>query len=148
MLAKGLKPKAKIISIKEILPSKRIAEALHLEEGEKVMRIERLRSANEEIICILISYLPSRLRIKLEDDFTGSLYDLLETKYEIPIVKGDQFIEASAANKYEAGLLGVRRGFPVLCMTRVTYTTGNKPIELVEGIYRADRYKYGITLKR
>ena len=148
MLAKGLKPQAKIISIKEILPSKRIAEALHLEEGEKVMRIERLRSANEEIICILISYLPSSLRIKLEDDFTGSLYDLLETKYEIPIVKGDQLIEASAANKYEAGLLGVRRGFPVLCMTRVTYTTSNKPIELVEGIYRADRYKYGITLKR
>jgi len=149
MLAKGLKPGAKVISVKEILSSKKVAQALHLkEEEEKVIRIERLRSANEEVICILTSYLPSSLRMKLEDDFTGSLYDLLETKYKIPIIKGEQSIEASVANKYEAKLLRVKHGFPVLCMIRVTYTRGNKPIELVEGIYRADRYKYSITLER
>jgi len=141
MLLKGLKPEAKVISVKEITPSKRVAQALHLKEEEKVIRIERLRSADGEIICILTSYLPSSLGIKLEDDFTGSLYNLVEMKYQIPIIKGKQSIEALAANKYEANLLRVKRGFPVLCMIRVTYTTGNKPIEIVEGRYRADRYK-------
>ena len=107
-----------------------------------------MRLGDGKVICILVSYFPSNLGIKPEDDFTRSLYDLLEKKYGLPITKGDEIIEASAADGHEARLLGIKRGSPVLCMSRVTYTLGNKPLELVEGTYRADRYKYSITLER
>jgi len=148
MLARGIEPKARIISVQEISPPKRIIKALRLREKEKVLRIERLRLANEKVICILVSYLPLSLGVKLEDDFTGSLYDLLEKKYGFTITKGDEIIEASAASRHEAQLLKIKEGSPVLCMNRVTYTSNNKPLELVEGTYRADRYKYSITLER
>ena len=148
MLAKGIKPEARVISVEEISPPERIIKALRLKEKEKVLRIERLRLADKKVICVLISYLPLSLGIKIEDDFTGSLYNLLEKKYGFTITKGDEIIEASAASKHEARLLKIKEGSPVLCMSRVTYTLDNRPLELVEGTYRADRYRYSITLER
>lgn len=148
ILAKGIKPETRVISVEEISPPKRITKALRLKEKEKVLRIERLRLADKKAICILVSYLPFSLGIKIEDDFTGSLYDLLEKKYGFAITKGDEIIEASAANRHEARLLKIKEGSPVLCMNRVTYTLNKRPLELVEGTYRADRYKYSITLER
>jgi len=148
MLVKRIKPEARVISVQEIFPPKRIIKALRLAEKEKVLRIERLRLADKKAICILVSYLPLSLGIKIEDDFTGSLYDLLEKKYGFTITKGDEIIEASAASKHEARLLKIKEGSPVLCMSRITYTLDNRALELVEGTYRADRYKYSITLER
>ena len=38
--------------------------------------------------------------------------------------------------------------YPVLHMTRVMYTTGDKPFELVDIYYRADKYHYSVNMTR
>ena len=38
--------------------------------------------------------------------------------------------------------------YPVMHMKRVMFTTGNRPFELVETYYRADKYHYSVNLVR
>ena len=38
--------------------------------------------------------------------------------------------------------------YPVLHMTRVMYTTNDRPFELVDIYYRADKYHYSVNMMR
>jgi hypothetical protein len=38
--------------------------------------------------------------------------------------------------------------YPVLHMTRLMYTTGDRPFELVDIYYRADKYHYSVNMMR
>ena len=38
--------------------------------------------------------------------------------------------------------------FPVMHMKRVMFTTDDRPLELVETFYRADKYHYSVNLVR
>ena len=38
--------------------------------------------------------------------------------------------------------------YPVLHMTRIMYTTGDRPFELVDIYYRADKYHYSVNMTR
>jgi DNA-binding GntR family transcriptional regulator len=44
--------------------------------------------------------------------------------------------------------LGIPVLFPVMHMKRVMFTTNDKPLELVETLYRADKYHYSVNLVR
>ena len=38
--------------------------------------------------------------------------------------------------------------YPVMHMKRLMFTTGDRPLELVETFYRADKYHYSVKLTR
>lgn len=141
-------PSTHVQSVEVIQPTAFIRNMLKLEHNEKVLRIERVRSADNIPITLLISYLPDRLGIDSEDDFSGSLYELLINKYHINISRGDQVIEAAAADDRQAALLEVPHHSPLLVIRRVTFDHQDTPVEFVEGYYPAGRYSYKISLSR
>ena len=44
--------------------------------------------------------------------------------------------------------LGITLLYPVMHMRRVMFTSGNRPFEVVETFYRADKYHYSVNLVR
>mgnify|MGYP002247838005 FL=1 len=62
-------------------------------------------------------------------------------------LKTEETISAKAASKEEATLLDIKKGEPVLLMERLSYQD-NVPIEYAYNVYRADRYRYNITLHK
>lgn len=149
MRSRGLSPSSKVISFQKIQPSACIADALLLKPHQEVFRIERLRLANGEPMALETTHLPaSRCSGLSENELaTGSLYKLLEEKLGIILDKAQETLEASLANSYEAKLLNIAKGDPVILRERTTYDINELPIEFVKSIYRADRYKFQFLLR-
>jgi GntR family transcriptional regulator len=83
-----------------------------------------------------------------DDDYTGSLYELLEKKYRIVIVGGEEKITATIADSHRAKLLEIPKGSPLISIQRTTFSNHQVPIEIIEGYYRADRFYFTIQLHR
>lgn len=149
---RGLEAGQRILSVERVDAPVRVRERLELSHEEQpVMRIERVRLANDEPIGIHIAYLAladDRQITEEEMDRFGSLYELLETKFNIVITEADETLEATAANEREASYLHIREGSPLLLIERTSWTQERRPVEFVKMLYRADRYKYYVHMTR
>ncbi len=143
MLERGLRPSSKVFEIEVIGADRHVSKLLHLNEGEPAIRIRRLRLANDEPMAFQVVHLPEKLCPQLvqEDLSSQSLYGLLEKKYGLRLVRAEERIQAVKAGVREAALLG-KRDLPLLAIERVTYLADDVPIELVNTLYRGDRYVY------
>jgi GntR family transcriptional regulator len=147
MNAAGVRHGTRVLEIGLGTPHKAIAARLSLGSGEQALVIKRLRLVDDLPLSIMISHIPSSLGIDPGEDFTVSLYYLLEERYGILITEAEQQIGAVAADVQTAAMLNVRKGYPLLYIDRVTYA-GSRPVEHVRCLYRADRYEYSMRLRR
>lgn len=77
-----------------------------------------------------------------------TIYDVLETRYTIPIEHGTFHITASAATNELAQSLQIAPGTGLLLIQRLLYTTGNIHVYMQNRFYRTDRVSYRATLRR
>jgi DNA-binding GntR family transcriptional regulator len=63
-------------------------------------------------------------------------------------VRAQETIDAIPADPDVAHRLGITVLHPVMHMRRIMFTTGDRPFEVVETFYRADKYHYSINLVR
>jgi GntR family transcriptional regulator len=149
MASKGLKIRTDVLEAKLHRPVAAVRKKLRLREKEQSLCIRRLRGTNRVFpVVFLTSEIPARCGIDPREDLSHSLYELLETKHRIPILWGEETIEASNASEEQARFLHIKTGDTVLVMERIAYTHGDRPIEYVRAVYRPDRYKYSIRLNR
>lgn len=119
-------------------------------EDSELTCIKRLRYINDEPFSFTINYLPVSIgdRISKEELFTIPLMAILEGHMKIPIVRAVETVEAAPADPEVSGRLRIPVLYPVMHITRTMYTEGDKPFEVVETFYRADKYKYSVSLTR
>jgi len=138
---RGLLPETKTLAVEPIFPSIPLANALGLDLGDLVIRIERLRYAIRKPMSHEISCLPAALVPGLEEkDLDGSLYELLRSDYGIMLTRAQQRIEGLKADAHEAELLGIDKGDVLLRLERVSFADPDRPVEFVRALYRADSY--------
>ena len=82
---------------------------------------------------LLASLCPGLQKDDLENK---SLYDVLNERWGIQLEYATQSLEPILAPSYEAGLLHVPTGSPLLLMHRVTYNQNGKAFEHVKSMYR------------
>ena len=147
---KGRKAMTEIVHVGLHSPPPVLASQMELAKGERTLQIQRLRGHDQCFpLVLLTSELPERLGIPASEDFSKSLYVLLENKYGIAVSHGMESIRASKATTEEARLLGVPIGETVLVIERLTYRRGDtKPFEFVRGVYRYDQYTFSMTMRR
>jgi len=129
--------------------SHRIAEELKVEVGTPVIVLSRLRKLNDEPSVYVTTYIPQEfcpalLEVELEN---SSLYDFLE-KCGLKIHTGHRYIGVSLANEYEASLLGIEAGSPVIELDSVSYLEDGRPLEYFHALHRGDRTKFEVNLVR
>ena len=127
MRAQGREPGSQLVNLQHKLADRSIASMLHLEDGEPVWIVERLRLADDEVISLSVSYLhlppdvyltPMELRTEI------SLWSLLERK-GLAVTEGYTTIRATIADESCATLLGVEEGDPLLIREGVNYSVAN-----------------------
>jgi len=149
MEQRGLRPSTKLIHVATEKPTTRVAHLLRLRPEDHVTRIERLRYADNTPMSLELSLIPTYLCPELErENLTGSLYSLLETKYNIKLDEARQTLDAVHAGVHEAASLEVAVGVPLLKLQRVTRDSSGIPAEYVRAFYRGDRYTFMTALKR
>lgn len=149
MIREGLVPSTRAIKVERVREApRRVVEALRVSPADEFLRLERVRCADGQPIVLLVSYLPASLGIDPNEDFSSSLYALLEGKYAIELGEALQIIEAGAADDHVAAQLEIAEGDPVLIIRRGLFARDERPVEYVEGFYPADRYHYTVRLQR
>jgi len=126
------------------------ADALDLDEGATVIRLDRLRIGDGEPIALDRTWLPPFYAQFIEGhDLTKeTIYRVLERDYDIPVVRARYRIEATVAGQDEAGPLRIPTGAPLLLVERVSYTAADKAIYYQRRYYRADRVAFDLELAR
>jgi len=148
---KGMIPKTKVLKKEIIKADKELASTLNLNTGEEIIRITRLRylvKENDVPNHLSITNLPLKFCPKLINvDLTNqSLYSYLKNEYQLIITRGFRVIEAIPADEYQAKLLEIKRGTPLLKLRSVSYIDGGTPIEYYESVYRGDKVQFEVEV--
>lgn len=145
----GLVPSSIVLDSSVVEAAGSLAQALELDEGAEVSKIERLRLANGEPMAIESLYLP-RLRFPgVEERIAAgaSFYDTIRDDYGASLGGGDETIECVLAGPSAADLLSIEPRSPMLKLTRRSWDADERPIEYVESLYRGDRYRFVTPLR-
>jgi len=124
------------------------ATLLNVSTGTEVVRIERLRYADDAPICLTQTVLVAgRFPDLAERDLRAvSLYRVLRDDYGVTARGGHRMIEAVAADRPQGRQLGVRAGSPLLKLSSINNDQDQHPFELFTAWYRADRTTFQITV--
>jgi GntR family transcriptional regulator len=145
----GLEPRTVDCEILQVVPPAWVIQDLRLNPAvpENVLRIQRLRYANEEALALMVDYLRMHLVPDLmEKGLDGeSLYQTLEKRYALDLAWVKDRVTARSASLLEARLLGIEPTAPVLYVRRVTYLSDEVPLVAGSVVVRADRYEYRVS---
>lgn len=150
MTARGYKPITEVLEQVVVPASPKIAKHLQLAEGTLVLKLARKRSVENEPIVLVTTYLPYALceGFEKEDFRNQSLYAALENKCGLFISSGRRTIEAIPANEYEAQLLDIEKGAPLILLNSISYLEDGTPIEYYRAFHRGDRTRFEVELVR
>lgn len=125
-----------------------VAQMLQIEEGRKVLKLERLRGVTKGPFVYFISYFHPRIGLTGKEDFSRHLYEIMELEHATIASISKEKINAAAASADVAKKLNIKKGDPVLFRRRLVCDPGDRPIEYNAGYYRGDSFTYEIDIKR
>ena len=146
MRARGKTSTSQIIRRGLFLPTPDEQMALGLPNGERVARVDRIRSADGVAIALEHSSLPQDI-LPDPDQVQTSLYDILRATGCAPM-RAVQRIGAVNVGAEEARLLHLSEGAAVLRVDRTAYLPSGRPIEFTRGLYRSDIYDFVAELRQ
>jgi GntR family transcriptional regulator len=148
--SRNLAPVTQVLEKKIIRPNKQVTQKLRLEKGDRIFKITRLRLANKTPLTINVAHIPEKACPDLlEEDLTqGSLFQLLEEKCRIVVKFAEQNIQAIKASAYDAKLLRIAEGDPLLYMERCMCNQDEIPVVYYLNFLRGDKYTFTSTSYR
>jgi GntR family transcriptional regulator len=144
MSNRGLAPGAKWIERRTGVATPEEALTLALSVDATVLRLTRVRTADDEPLAIERAVVPAAFLPKLE--VGQSLYAALAARNHRP-VRGLQRLQASLATASEAKLLSVPVGAAILRIERRAFLADGRPVEFTRSAYRGDRYDFIAELR-
>lgn len=131
---------ARILHTEKVVADPTTLDELQLVEGAEVYEVYRLRFADELPVLLEHSSFPAeRFSGLLGEPLHGSIYEVLDRRYDARPVRAVERITPVNANVKTARLLGVTRGTPLLRVERVAFDVNGIPVESARDILRADR---------
>jgi len=144
MQLRGYKTKNRLIALQLIPAEVSLAAELAIPVGESVFFIHRLRLINKEPVMIERLWVPSSRFPGLDrfDFEQRSLYEVMETEYGKKVMLARQSLEPVAAMDYEAELLGLKPGAPLMLERRLAFDQDDQPVERARDLFRGDRFRF------
>lgn len=134
------------IDVKRGKASAEIARALDLKTGAPVTAIRRVLSfAGKPLILdevVLSAVLFPHLTMDKIQESQGSIYSFFETAYGLRMIRAEERLRAVAADAFASGHLRIKTGTPLLCVDRIAFTYGDKPVEWRRGLCLTEGYSY------
>ena len=134
------------IDCKRMRPPAPVARALDLKGTEGAVLVRRTLLQDDIPVVLDEIWLPAGMFKGLTADrlrdYVGPMYEMFETEFGVHMIRAEEKIRAVAADAPTAEVLAVAEGTPLLSVERLSYTYGDKPVELRRGLYRTDRHYY------
>jgi GntR family transcriptional regulator len=140
----------KFLDCKRMRPSAEVAAALDMPASQAVLQVRRLLYFRGAAVVLDDLWLPLSLFKGLTEqrlsEYQGPLYGLFEAEFGVRMIRAEEQIRAVAADADSAPLLEVPSGTPLLSVSRVSFTYGDRPVELRRGLYDTRSHHYRNSL--
>lgn len=140
----NIKASSKIIELKIVPGIEEFNQKLGLAKNSKLIFMKRVRYANDSPMTIEENYFAyDKFKGLLEEKIEGSLYELLEKKYNvIPTRSSRQEIEIVKSDEEQSKLLNVPTFEPLFYFSGVTYDENDIPIHIAKRYIIGSKYKF------
>lgn len=150
MASLGLTAHSRIVASTVISREPEIAARLGLAPTARIVRLERVRLAQNEPVALEVGYwsedeFPDLLQSTLDG---RSLFSALEQDCGVSLAYADEEIDATDADQRMADLLRVGKNTPLLRIRQLIFSTTGKAIVYVTGFYRSGRHTLRIRRLR
>jgi GntR family transcriptional regulator len=147
MRRQGRKPGSRLIERERRPATGPELDRLRLPRAAQVIVVRRVRLADDEPVALETALFPGTITGLLDADLvTGSLHAALVALGHVPTA-GHATLNARAADREAARLLGVRAGSALLVEQRLILDQHSKPLELTTSSYVGDRYTLEVTFE-
>jgi GntR family transcriptional regulator len=139
-------PENRLLDVRRVRASAEVAKLLTLKAGDGLVVIRRVLSFQGVPTVLDEISLPGASFKGLDaaqfNEYRGSMYNLFETEFGTRMIRADERLRSVAADATAADILDIVVGSPLLCVDRVAFTYGDKPVEFRRGLYRTDLHHY------
>ena len=123
-----------------------VARALDSRSGDAVVQMRRLLLAAGKPVVFDEIWLPGNLFKGLTGErlaeYKGPMYGMFEAEFGVRMIRAEEKLRAVAADAAAAAMLAVPVGAPLLSVERLSFTYGDKPVELRRGLYNTEQHFY------
>jgi len=123
-----------------------VARALALKAGDATVQVRRVLSFEGRPVVLDDIWLPGQafkgLTAERLGEYKGPMYRLFESEFGVRMIRADEKLRAVAADAEAAALLDVAPGAPLLSVERLSFTYGDRPLELRRGLYNTSAHYY------
>ena len=142
MHRQSIKPTSKLIEKVIFSEYSEYHKKLNLSEGEKILKIKRVRYGDEIPLLIDTRYINLKYYPGIENmDLSGSLYDIYET-YKIKIVHSKQILKMTFLDEANAKLLNCKKFDPVIYIEGTLYSEDFSSIEYEEDLWNGAVFSF------
>lgn len=140
----GMKASAKFLGADLVDASISDIEQLKLNEGDKIIRIRRLRLCDGDPVVIEENHFSTEYSFLLAEDLTKSLYRILR-KHEITPNNALKTIGIHYATKEEAKLLDSKFNQALILINDIVYDDARNVIHTCRQIADSDKFRFVIS---
>ncbi|HFH9837686.1 TPA: GntR family transcriptional regulator [Streptococcus suis] len=142
MLLQGKVPTSKLLSYTRTKPNEKEMEQLGLAKGEHIIRMERVRYADDIPVVYEVASIPEHLIEDVpKEDVTNHFFKtMVENGYRIGTSK--QTIFARLANEKVAQYLQITKNQAILALKQVSYLEDGRAFEFVNSQYVGERFEF------
>jgi len=143
-------PGSRLIDLRRGKAGADVARALAIKQGDGVYILRRIldyagRPAVFDEITLPAALFNGLTRARFAG-YPGSMYGFFETEFGVRMLRADERVHAVAADRTAAELLEVAAGSPLLAVDRISFTYGDRPVEVRRGLCATRNEHYWNTL--
>jgi len=144
-----LHTKVRVLSFSKVALPDETARLLECDAGAAALKIVRVRSDSQSPFSYTTTYVPEPEAGLLDESTLGNqTVSNALGKAGVATVSAEQRLSATAAGVEVAKHLRIDVGAPLISMTRVMRNESGRPVEVIQALYRPDKYEYRVNLSR
>jgi GntR family transcriptional regulator len=136
----------KLLACRRMRAPVEVARLLGLKVGESAVQVRRLLLNGATPVVLDDIWLPGTafkgLTVERLEAWRGPMYRLFEVEFAVHMIRAEEKIRAVSAAAEEAALLQLPLATPLLSVERLSYTYGDRPVELRRGLYQTTAHHY------
>jgi GntR family transcriptional regulator len=139
-------PDNRILEVKRMRAPVEVARLLDLKLSEPVIFLKRVQSFNGAPTILEELWLSGStfkgLTAERLNEYKGPMYALFESEFGTHMIRASESIKAMCSNQLTSELLQIKLGTPLLSVERISFTYGDKAVELRRASYLTSSFHY------
>jgi GntR family transcriptional regulator len=137
------------LEVASIIASKKLAIQMKVKPSTKLLQLKRIRTADGKPVVYCEDFLNIELFPLAEtENFTASLFDLLENKYGLKIKYALTEINPVIANQKLVSKLEVQPNMPLLLLKQLHYDEKDQLFLYSKNYFRSDQFQFRVLRTR